>query len=255
MRRALTIAAALGCATPVALAGEVDPGAFQPYAGGLIDRLSSGTERLAAEVDAGDLEGAKEAWIAARVGWERGETFLGEYFPESDGAIDSWPDADGGFHALEPLLFEAGDLERAKPLAAALLADVGALQRRIDGQTFDAQGLIDGLAGIAFEIGEAKAGGGESPFAGTSLSDMRDNLAGIEALYALSFARAVEVLERALHRRIGERLVDLGAALAVPSIDALDQSRVMAVSEQLAGDFQDAAGLLGLDQPALGGQA
>jgi hypothetical protein len=30
MRRALTIAAALGCATSAALAGEVDPGAFQP---------------------------------------------------------------------------------------------------------------------------------------------------------------------------------------------------------------------------------
>ena len=83
MRGALTIAAALGCVTSAALAGEVDPGAFQPYAGGLIDRLAIGTERLAAEVDAGDLEGAKEAWIAARVGWERGETFLGEYFPES----------------------------------------------------------------------------------------------------------------------------------------------------------------------------
>ena len=253
MRRALTIAAALGCATSAALAGEVDPGAFQPYAGGLIDRLAIGTERLAAKIDEGDLEGAKEAWIAARIGWERGETFLGEYFPESDEAIDSWPDADAGFHALEPLLFEAGDLERAKPLAAALLADVGALQTRIAGQTLDSQGLINGLAGIAFEIGDAKASGGESPFAGTSLSDMQDNLAGIEALYALSFARAVKGLEPALHRRIGERLVDLGAALTVPSIDALDQRRVMAVSEQLAGDFQDAARVLGLKQPSLGG--
>jgi hypothetical protein len=50
MRRALTIAAALGCATSAAPAGEVDPEAFQPYAGGLIDRLAIGAERLAAEV-------------------------------------------------------------------------------------------------------------------------------------------------------------------------------------------------------------
>jgi iron uptake system EfeUOB component EfeO/EfeM len=253
MRRALIIAAALGSVTSAALAAEVDPRAFEPYAGGLIDRLSIGTERLAAEVDAGDLAGAKEAWIAARVGWERGETFLGEYFPESDEAIDSWPDADAGFHALEPLLFEAGDLQSAKPLAAALLTEVGTLQKRVGEQTFDAQGLINGLAGIAFEIGDAKASGGESPFAGTSLRDMQDNLAGIEALYALSFARAVEAQDPALHRRIVARLVDLGAALAVPSIDALDQRRVMALSEQLAGDFQDAAGVLGLEQPSLAG--
>ena len=253
MRRALIIAAALGSVTSAALAAEVDPAAFQPYAGGLIDHLTIGTERLAAEVDAGDLEGAKEAWIAARFGWERGETFLGEYFPESDEAIDSWPDADAGFHALEPLLFEAGDLEGAKPLATALLAEVGTLQKRVAEQTFDAQGLINGLAGIAFEIGDAKASGGESPFAGTSLRDMQDNLAGIEALYALSFARAVETQDPALHRRIVARLIDLGAALAVPSINALDQSRVMAASEQLAGDFQDAARVLGLEQPSLAG--
>jgi iron uptake system EfeUOB component EfeO/EfeM len=244
---------AWGCATSTALAAQVDPGAFEPYARGLIDRLAIGTERLAAEIDTGDLAGAKEAWIAARVGWERGETFLGEYFAEADEAIDSWPDADAGFHALEPLLFGAGDLERARPLATALLTEVGTLQEQLAENTFDAQGLINGLAGIAFEIGDAKASGGESPFAGTSLSDMQDNLAGIEALYALSFARAVEMLEPELHRRIVARLVDLGAALAVPSIDALDQPRVMAVSEQLAGDFQDAARVLGLEQPSLGG--
>jgi hypothetical protein len=64
---------ALLSATSAALAADVDPGAFQPYAGGLIDRLAVGTEHLAAEVAAGDLEGAKQAWIANRVSWERGE--------------------------------------------------------------------------------------------------------------------------------------------------------------------------------------
>lgn len=253
MRRAFLIAAVLSCAASAALAAAVDPKAFEPYAGALIDRLAVGTERLAAKVEAGDLEGAREAWIAARVGWERGETFLAEYFPEADEAIDSWPDAEAGFHALEPLLFEAGDVEAAKPLAANLQREVETLQKAFREQTFDAQGLLDGLAGIAFEIGDAKATGGESPFAGTSLVDMRDNLAGIEALYALSFAPAVEAEDPALHRRIVTHLVELGGALAVPAIDALDQRRVMALSEQLAADFQDAAGVLGLEQPSLGG--
>ena len=253
MRQVLILVAALGFATSAALAAEVDPAPFRPYASSLIDRLEVGTERLAATVNAGDLEGAKEAWIAARIGWERGETFLAAYFPEADEAIDTWPDAAAGFHALEPLLFGAGDLEDAKPLAAALLADVGRLQSRFAEQTFDAQGLIDGLAGIAFEIGSAKATGGESPFAGTSLNDMQDNLRGIEALYALSFAPALEAQDPVLHRRIVERMMDLGAALAVPSIADLDQSRVMALSERLAGDLQEAAGVLNLEEPALGG--
>ena len=252
MRRVLVLVAALGLAAP-ALAAEVDPAPFRPYASGLIDRLALGTERLAATVAAGDLAGAREAWIAARVGWERGETFLAVYFPEADEAIDNWPDAEAGFHAIEPLLFGAGDLGTAQALADALLAEVRELQTRFAGQTFDRQGLIDGMAGIAFEIGSAKATGGESPFAGTSLRDMRDNLSGIEVLYALSFASTLEAEDPALHRRIIQRMMDLGAVLAVPSIADLDQGRVMALSERLAGDFQDAALLLGLEEPALGG--
>jgi hypothetical protein len=47
-------------------------------------------------------------------------------------------------------------------------------------------------------------------------------------------------------------MVEFGEALAVPSIDNLDMGQVMALSEQLAGDFQDAAAALGLKEPWLG---
>ena len=253
MRRALLIAALIGFGGAPALAAGPDAEAFRPYAAGLIDRLVIGTERFAATIEAGDLEAAKAAWIAARVGWERGETFLGESFPDADEAIDSWPDPEAGFHAVEPILFKAGDVEGARTLTKALLADVKALEAAFAGQAFDAQGLANGLAGIAFEIGDAKADGGESPFAGTSLSDMQDNLIGIEALYGLSFASALRASEPALHTRIVGRMIELSAALRVPSIEALDQSRVAALSERLAGDLQDAALALGLERPMLGG--
>lgn len=251
MRRAVLLAALLGLASP-ALAGP-DVQAFRPYAAGLIDRLVVGTERFAETVEVNDLEAAKAAWIAARVGWERGETFLGEYFPDADEAIDSWPDAEAGFHAVEPILFKAGDIEGAKELTAKLRADVRALEAAFAEQAFDPQGLANGLAGIAFEIGDAKVDGGESPFAGTSLADMQDNLVGIEALYSLSFAPAVTAADPALHRRIVSRMVALGKALAAASIETLDRSRVMALSEQLAGDLQDAALAVGLERPMLGG--
>jgi len=253
MRRALFIATLIGFGGPPALAAAPDADAFRPYASGLIDRLVVGTERFAESVEAGDLEAAKAAWIAARVGWERGETFLGEYFPDADEAIDSWPDAEAGFHAVEPILFKAGDIEAAKALTGKLLDDVEALETAFAGQAFDPQGLANGLGGIAFEIGDAKVDGGESPFAGTSLDDMRDNLIGIEALYSLAFAPAVSAADADLHRRIVICMVELGEALGAPSIEALERSRVMALSEQLAGDLQDAALAVGLERPMLGG--
>jgi iron uptake system EfeUOB component EfeO/EfeM len=253
MRRAILIAAALGLLAPSAQAAEVDAEAFRPFAAGLIDQLMVGAERLAGSIETGDLEAAKSDWIAARVGWERGETFLGEYFPDADEAIDSWPDAKSGFHAIEPLLFQAGDVAGAKALSERLLAEIEALRDGFAAQKLDSQALANGMTGIAYEIGEAKAGGGESPFAGTSLLDMRDNLQGIEALYALVFARAVERQDTALHQRVVGRMVELGGALGAPSTELMDQSRVMALSEQLAGDLQDVAQTVGLERPELGG--
>lgn len=231
---------------------KVNAEAFRPYAAGLIDRLVIGTETLAAKVSAGDLSGARRAWIAARRGWERGETFLAEYFPASDEAIDTWPDADSGFHAIEPILFEVGDAGKAGELADKLVADVKELQMNFAESKLDAQGLMNGMAGIAFEIGDAKVDGGESPFAGTSLLDMQDNMLGIEALYALSFADTVKDRDAELHARIMRRMISLASALNVASIEQLDRSQVMALSEQLAGDFQDAATRLGLKSPQLG---
>lgn len=128
MRRAIMLATALGLIAPTVHAIEVEPDAFRPYAAGLIDRLALGTEGLARAIEVGDLGQARKAWIAARVGWERGETFLGEYFPEADETIDSWPDARSGFHALEPLLFKEDDLGAAKPMVERLREDVDALR-------------------------------------------------------------------------------------------------------------------------------
>lgn len=76
---------------------------------------------------------------------------------------------------------------------------------------------------------------------------------GIEALYVLVFAGPLEAQEPALHARIVGRMIELAAALDQPSIAVLDRSQVMVLSEQLAGDFLDAAGVLGLEEPMLGG--
>lgn len=66
-------------------------------------------ERLAER----DLEGARQAWIAARVRWERAEVFTGGFVPDLDEKIASWPNALSGFHAIEAKLFTSDETDMA----------------------------------------------------------------------------------------------------------------------------------------------
>jgi iron uptake system EfeUOB component EfeO/EfeM len=65
---------------------------------------------LQAAVKAGDVKAAQSAWIKSRKGWEAAEPITGEFFPKLDEAIDAWPDAKQGYHAIEAPLF-AGKLD------------------------------------------------------------------------------------------------------------------------------------------------
>jgi iron uptake system component EfeO len=221
--------------------------ALRPYAATVMDRVVIGAEALAKRVEAGDLSGAKRAWIEVRVGWERGEVFLLPYFPEAVAAIDAWPDADSGFHALEQILFVDGDLAAASDLAKQLVGDAVALRFRLETTELGAPGLLDGLVTVAGQLGGAKAAGGESPLAGTSIDDMRNHLEGMEIVYALSFAQLARTRQPALHARIMNNLIGLGWALRAPSIAEVEGATVLVLSEKLRDAFQEMALLVELE--------
>jgi iron uptake system EfeUOB component EfeO/EfeM len=244
-------AALLAPTASMAAATTQEP--MHAYGAALIERLALGTERLSAAVTAGDLDAAKVAWIQARVGWERGETFLGELFPDYDERIDFWPDAERGFHAVEPILFSRGEVADAKELTDALVVSVDGLKQAFAETELSRQGLLNGTAGLVFEIGSEKAAGGESPFSETSLRDMQNNLIGVETTYALAFADDLRSADPKLHQRIRAQLLDLAEALDVDSLSRLDTARLAALSESLALSLSEAAGPLGLEPPQLGG--
>jgi uncharacterized iron-regulated protein len=56
-----------------------------------IDQSLAGARLLRERIAAGDLEGAKTAWIEARIGWERAEVFTSGFVPDLDREIDAWP--------------------------------------------------------------------------------------------------------------------------------------------------------------------
>lgn len=201
-------------------------------------------------VAAGDLAGAQHAWLKARGGWEAAEVVADEFFPELDAAIDAWPDAKHGFHAIEAKLFGAHSTAVLAE-SEALLANLTTFQQKLDAADLTAQGLLNGATKLAFEIGENKSDGGESPFSGNSLAEIGDNLAGIDAAYHKVFAAPLAAEDGALDRKVRTTMEELSALAAAGDLAKLDQTRLRRLSEELAVALQAAGPAIGLQKPVL----
>jgi iron uptake system component EfeO len=237
--------------SPAAAAGldEAAEG-YKAYALGQIEASLAGAVALRDAIAANDLATAQAAWRAARGGWERSEVVAGEFFPELDDAIDAWPNAATGFHAIEAKLFGAHRTD-ALPLATALVDALSEFDRRVRAAPLSPQGLLNGTAKLVYEVGENKADGGESQFSGTSLDDMRDNAAGIEAAYRQVFAPTLAARDPGLAAAAERDIERLQKLVAAPDLKALEDGQLRRVTEDLALLLGLAGPELGLEKPKL----
>jgi iron uptake system component EfeO len=215
-----------------------------------VGRTLASVQKLRAAAAAGDLAAARQAWIDARVGWERSEVFTTGFVPELDREIDAWPNGAAGFHAVEAKLFGAGRTDVEDEISG-LLKSLNDLSLTVRGIALTPQGLFDGVVRLAYEVGESKADGGESRVSGTSLDDMRNNVDGIDAAWRLLFAAAVEARDRNLGADIGRRIDALKATVAERDLRRIDPDGLRAATEELVLKLQSAAPLLELQRPAL----
>ena len=215
-----------------------------------IDRSVADVQKLRANVAGGDVAAAKQAWIEARVGWERSEVFTSGFAPELDLAIDAWPNGATGFHAIEAKLFGAGRTDVTDEVDALLhsLSDMAATARNTK---LTSQGLLDGLTRLAYELGESKVDGGESRISGTSINDMRNNVDGIDMAYGTIFAAVIDSQDHDLGVTARRLIDELKSMLAERDLRQLDQERLRTVSEELVVTLQNAAPKLALARPAL----
>jgi iron uptake system component EfeO len=165
----------------------------------------AGARDLRERVAAKDLTGAKKAWISARAGWERSEVFTAGFVPELDAQIDAWPNADSAFHAIGAKLFGAGRTD-VESDTDALVGHLGSLHAKLRDMPLTPQGLLVGTARLAYEVGESKADGGESRISGTSLDDMRNNVAGIDFAYRTIFTASLRTVDIKLAEAVDARI-------------------------------------------------
>src|SRR5215467_7273519 len=215
-----------------------------------IGRSLNAARTLRERLLAGDLDGAKRAWIESRIGWERSEVFTSGFVPELDQQIDAWPNAIHGFHGIEAKLFGANRTDVGNE-TDALIAHLADLQAQIEHVHLAPQRLLNGVARLAFEIGGNKADGGESRLSGTSLNDMQSNVDGIELAYRVIFSDAVEAAAPELAEAARAAIQDLKATVQVPALRDIDSEKLRAKSEELVAILQSAAASLGLQRPTL----
>ena len=227
--------------------------AYKPFAVEHIGIALAGAKELQAAAKAGDVKAAQAAWIKSRKGWEAAEPITGEFFPKLDDAIDAWPDAKQGYHAIEAALF-SGKLEEIGAPVDKLVADLTDFdtQLRAPSFAFEPQGLLNGATKLAYEIGENKSKGGESPYAGTSINDMFQNVEGVEAVYLLTFDGELKKHDAKLAKRIRDQIEVVEPLVKVKDLKSLNQPALKKAGEELAVLLQTAGPKLKLKKPAVG---
>lgn len=215
-----------------------------------VDRTLAGIAALRARAGAGDVEGAKQAWIEARAGWERSEVFTTGFVPELDQKIDAWPNGTQGFHGIEATLFGAGETDFATHLDA-LERNLDDLRDQARTMALTPQGLFGGMVRLAYEVGDSKAAGGESRVSGTSLFDMRNNVDGIELAYGTIFAPALAALNHDLDADVKLSIGGLKRMVSVSDLRRVDPDALQTATEDLVLKLQKAGPILQLQQATL----
>jgi iron uptake system component EfeO len=247
---AMCCALAAGAAPARADSLEQAAEQYRPYMVELIDQSLAGARALRDRLGAKDIDGAKREWIAARVGWERAEVFTSGFVPDLDAEIDAWPNAVMGFHAIEADLFgkEPGNADEQTDALIFHLAD---LDVKVHLMRLTPQGLLNGTARLAYEMGESKADGGESRLSGTSLADLRNNADGIALAYEVIFAPALKASDPGLAQTTEAKITELKNTVAQDDLRKLDPDQLRKTSEELIVALQNSAPKIGLRAPTL----
>lgn len=236
-----------------AVHGESFDTAVERYRLAMIEDVAqalSGARDLRDRLSKQDFAGARKAWIDARVGWERSEVFTSGFVPELDEAIDAWPNALAGFHGIEAKLFRDNPSD-VEDEVDALILHLAELDVEVRTMKLTPQGLLNGVARLAYEVGDSKVDGGESRFSGTSLDDMRNNIEGIESAYRTLFASALEAADPKLADRARSEIDRLKILLTVADLRKVDSDDLRKASEALIVTLQAAGPKIGLSTPML----
>lgn len=224
--------------------------------------LVTATQKLAEAIGAGDLDGAREAWQAARLPYKRMEA-VSNRLADLENVIDPLSDyleqrendpAFTGFHRIEYGLFGQNSLDGLASVADQLLVDVTELKTRLRAIKLLPQDLADAAQREALRLSEGQIASGENRWSFSDLAEIEANLDGLEKSVSLILP-LVRDADPGVAQRVTDDIAAARAALAgfrsgdaYPSYDSLDE----AARAGLAAAFQAVANAISALNPAIG---
>jgi iron uptake system component EfeO len=181
---------------------------YRTYVHDEVSTLVDKTTVFTDAVRAGDIDAAKAAFAPSRFHWETIEPIAG-LVEQIDGAVDARVDdfanetdpAWTGWHRIEYLLWEQGDVAAAVPFADQLDADLATLRDQLAGLELPPAAVALGAAELVEEVSEGKITGEEDRYSHTDLWDFAANIQG---------ARKVnELLTPAVQQRDADLVVEI----------------------------------------------
>ncbi|MET0627472.1 MAG: iron uptake system protein EfeO [Acidimicrobiia bacterium] len=204
-------------ATKLSPAGETAVETYRTYVEDQATQLVAATKTFTDAVSRGDVVGAKAAYAAARIPYERiepvAETF-GDLDPRIDAREGDVPMKDwSGFHPIEQALFVNNTTTGMAPVAAQLQKDVEQLQGLIADTQFEPATIANGAVELLNEVSASKITGEEERYSRTDLVDFLANVEGSQA--AFNAVKPILVVKNAaLASQIDARFADVYATLA-----------------------------------------
>ncbi|WJV53459.1 iron uptake system protein EfeO [Pectobacteriaceae bacterium CE90] len=171
------------------------------YVSGVVDAMVVAVNRLAADINAGDLSKAKADYAKARPFYERIESNVDGFVLPGFKATDNAGNLDylidmrasnldpkvgwHGFHAIERDLFGRGEITPdTKKLSSELQQNVAKLDTLVKRLTYKPEDLANGAADLLEEVQNTKINGEEEAFSHIDLVDFAGNVEGAEQAFS-----------------------------------------------------------------------
>ena len=198
---------------------------YATYVNDQAAELLTKVKAFSSAVDSGDVDAAKQAYVAARLPYERIEPVaesFGNLDPRIDGRLGdngNAPDDFIGFHRIEKALWVDGDLSGMQPIASGLVDDVTKLQARIasKAKTYEPNEITNGALELMNEVLTSKITGEEERYSHIDLVDFQANFDGsmkiVDLLRPVLKASAPDLLTKIdrAEKRVQGELDDLEA--------------------------------------------
>jgi Predicted periplasmic lipoprotein involved in iron transport len=237
---------------------------YKLYVSERLQDLVDGTRAFVEAVKAGDLARAQRLYAPARQPYEAAEP-IAELFSDLDAAIDARADdyelgekdpAFSGFHRLEYGLFALQTTEGLAPWADKLMADVLALQARVQHLTFPPAKVVGGAAALMEEVAATKVSGEEDRYSHTDLWDLKGNVEGARKIVEL-LRPLIARQDAVFARKVDENFDAVEAILAkyrdgdgfvsYERVTERDRRMLVGLVNVLAEDLSTLRGMLGVD--------